>query len=612
LTDTVTPKAPPTRIRVTNEASHRLARRLLKEFVRPHVGRILVSLFCMILVAACTTASAWIMQPVLDRIFIQKSSMHWLWLVAGAVIALSVVKGVATYFQQVLMTTLGQRVIADIQKTLFERVVRADLAYFHKTPSGELVSRFTNDTNLMRYAATQALVGFGRDALSVVGLIGLMIYQDWLLAAVALVALPVIAGPLRRMSRSMRKVSTGVQVEMGRLTVHLSQVFQGARHVKAYGMEAYESDRVATVTERIYALVERSSRVRSASSPLMESLGGVAIGAVILVGGWQVMHGVRTPGAFFSFISAFLLAYAPLKNLAALNVNLQEGLAAAARLFHIIDMEPSIVDAPEAKPLAVTGGAIRFDDVSFAYGEAIRALNHLSLDVPAGLKVALVGPSGAGKSTILNLIPRFYDVTGGRLTIDGMDLRDATLASVRGAIALVSQEVSLFDDTVRANIAYGRPGASDAEIEVAARDAAAHDFILELPQGYDTLVGEQGIRLSGGQRQRIAIARAMLKNAPILLLDEATSALDTESERQIQGALKRLMVGRTSVVIAHRLSTVQDADIIYAIDGGKVVESGTHAELLRRSGVYARLWQMQFADEAEAPPSAASRASALG
>jgi len=377
----------------------------------------------------------------------------------------------------------------------------------------------------------------------------------------------------------------------------LSQTFQGARLVKAYGMEPYEEGRATGLFERVFALVDRANRTRSRAGPMMEALGGAAIAMVILYGGHEVIAAARTPGAFFSFITALLLAYQPVKSLANLNASLQEGLAAAQRVFEVIDIEPTIRDLPGAWPLRIAGGEVRFNDVRFAYANGKTALAGVSLSVPAGKTVALVGSSGAGKSTILNLIPRFYDVAAGTVTIDGMDVRQATLASLRGAIALVSQEVSLFDDTVRANIAYGRFGASEAEIVAAAEAAAADEFIRALPEGYDTQVGEHGIKLSGGQRQRLTIARAMLKNAPILLLDEATSALDTESERQVQAALKALMHGRTTVVIAHRLSTVIDADIIHVIDAGRVAESGTHGELLRQNGIYARLYALQFADQ---------------
>jgi len=424
-----------------------------------------------------------------------------------------------------------------------------------------------------------------------------MFYQDWLLGLVSFFVFPLAIHPIVGIGRRIRRVAANTQAEIGQLTTLLSQTFQGARHVKAYGMEAYEERRAAGLFERLFALIVRAGRTRSRASPMMEALGGAAIAAVILYGGHQVIAGARTPGALFSFITALLLAYQPLKNLANLNASLQEGLAAAERVFEVLDIEPTIRDRPGAKPLCICGGEIRFDSVSFGYASGAVALDNVSLTVPAGGTVALVGPSGAGKSTILNLIPRFFDVGEGSIAIDGQDVRSATLASLRGAIAVVAQEVSLFDDTVRANIAYGRFGASDAEIEAAAVAAAADRFIGELAQGYDTLVGEHGIRLSGGQRQRLAIARAMLKDAPILLLDEATSALDSESERQVQAALRVLMRGRTTLVIAHRLSTVQGADLICIVDRGHIVEIGQHEELLGAGGLYSRLHTMQFADQ---------------
>jgi len=552
----------------------------------------------MLVVAAIQPANAFLMKKLLDDVFVAKGGYGLLYLFSGAAFALAVIKGFADYFQTVLMTTIGQRIVANIQVQLFERLIHADLAYFHHTPTGQLISRFTSDANMLRNAATQTLIGLGRDALTVIGLVGYMFYTDWVLALISFVFFPSAILPIRRVSQRMRKMSKNFQEEMGQFNTLLSQVFQGARHVKAYGMEAHETARAVAITQRIYGLVERVSRLRSAASPVMESLGGMAIAAIILYGGFQVMNGARTTGDFFSFVAALLLAYAPFKSLAGLQVSQQEGLAAAERIFQVMDIEPAIKDRPDARPLVVSGGTIRFEAVRFLYGEHTPALNGIDLEFPAGRKVALVGPSGAGKSTILNLIPRFYDVGSGTVSIDGTDVRDATLASLRGAIGLVSQEISLFDDTVRANIAYGRADASDSEIAAAAKGAAAHEFILGLPQGYDTLVGEHGIRLSGGQRQRLAIARAMLKSAPILLLDEATSALDTESERQIQDALRRLTAGRTSIVIAHRLSTIVDADLIYVIDQGRVAETGSHCDLLARQGRYARLWEMQFSEEA--------------
>jgi subfamily B ATP-binding cassette protein MsbA len=579
-----------------NLRSTALAGRLLRDFMWPHLNRVLLALFLMGLAAGSTAGRAWLMQPVLDRIFVARDGALLL-LIAGGALGFALVKGLADYGESVLMTRIGQRVIADVQIALFSRLMRADLAYFHAHPTGTLIARFTSDAALLRSAAANVIAGIGKDAITVVFLVGVMFYQDWLLALVSFFVFPVAIRPIVNIGRRMRRVTANTQYEIGQFTTLLSQTFQGARHVKAYGMEEYEETRAKRLIERLFALIDRASRTRSRASPMMETLGGVAIAVVILYGGHQVISGARSPGALFSFITALLLAYQPLKSLANLNASLQEGLAAAQRLFEVLDVEPIIRDLPGARPLRIAGGEIRLSNVSFGYAPGAVALDGISLTIPAGRTVALVGPSGAGKSTILNLIPRFFDVAAGEITIDGHDVRSVTIASLRGAIALVAQEVSLFDDTVGANIAYGRFGASTAEIEEAARAAAADDFIGELPQGYDTVVGEHGIRLSGGQRQRIAIARAMLKNAPILLLDEATSALDSESERQVQRALNSLLRGRTTLVIAHRLSTIHNADLICVLDRGRIVETGRHAELLQCNGLYARLYAMQFAEQ---------------
>jgi ATP-binding cassette, subfamily B, bacterial MsbA len=573
-----------------------LVARLVRDFIRPHAKRIVLAFVLMGLAAGSTAGRAWLMQPVLDRIFVAREGSLLL-LIAGGALALALVKGLADYGQAVLMTRVGQRVIADVQIALFARLMRADLAYFHANPTGTLISRFTSDAAQLRGTAASVLAGIGKDAVTVVFLVGVMFYQDWLLALASFFVFPLAIRPIVGIGRRIRRVAANTQAEIGQLTTLLNQTFQGARHVKAYGMEQYEERRAARLIERLFALIDRGTRTRSRASPMMETLGGAAIAVVILYGGHQVISGGRTPGALFSFITALLLAYQPLKSLANLNASLQEGLAAAQRIFEVLDVEPTIRDLPSARPLRIAGGEIRFDNVRFGYVPGAVAIDRISLTIPAGHTVALVGPSGAGKSTILNLIPRFFDVDAGGITIDGQDVRSVTLTSLRGAIALVAQEVSLFDDTVRANIAYGRFGASMDEIEAAARAAAADAFIHELPQGYDTLVGEHGILLSGGQRQRIAIARAMLKNAPILLLDEATSALDSEAERQIQSALTTLIRGRTTLVIAHRLSTVQSADLIYVIDRGVLVEGGRHEELVSRNGLYARLYAMQLSEE---------------
>jgi subfamily B ATP-binding cassette protein MsbA len=454
----------------------------------------------------------------------------------------------------------------------------------------------------MRGAVSSALTSLGKDMMSLIFLIIVMIKQDAELSLIVLVVFPVAIYPLVRISKRMRKVVGNTQQETGLLTALLGQTFQGIRLVKAYSMQSYEATRIGVLIERIFKLTMKASRTQALSSPLMETLGGVAIAIVIVYGGSRVMENQTDPGSFFTFIAAILMAYEPAKRLANLNVSLQAGLAGAERMYQVLDTMPAINEKPDAKDVIIKDGTIVLKGVTFQYNDHARALDNLSIKVPAGKTVALVGPSGAGKSTVFNVIPRFYDVNAGTVTIDGIDVRDMTFSSLHGSIALVSQEVTLFDDTVRANIAYGRTGASDHDIKLAAKSAAAHDFIIDLPQGYDTVVGEQGMKLSGGQRQRLAIARAILKNAPILLLDEATSALDTESERHVQTALDHLLKGRTALVIAHRLSTIVNADLIYVIVAGQVAESGTHDELLKLGGHYANLYNLQFRKEQSEHP----------
>ena len=574
-------------------------RRLLREHVRPHLPELVVAVGAMIVAALATAANAWLMEPVLDKVFLERRA-DLLWIIPGAVVAAALVKSAATYGQSIIMSRYGQRVIAELQAALFARLMAADLQFFHDNPSGTLIARFTNDVQMLRGAITQATTGLIKDAITALCLIGVLFWQDWRLALVTFFVFPLALIPARYLGRRMRRVSTGMQESTGEFAALLDETFQGARQVKAYGTEGLEIVRAGRSIERLRVLATKAAATRAASHPITEGLSSLAIAAVILYGGHQVISGATTPGSFFSFITALLLAYQPIRSLASLNVTLQEGLSAAVRVFAMLDMEPAIRDRPGAVALPRPRGEIVFDAVRFAYPGGVPVFDGLDLRVAPGSTVAFVGPSGGGKSTLLNLIPRFFDVDAGRVAIDGVDVRDATLVSLRAAIALVSQDTALFHDTIRANIAYGRPDATDAEIARAAAVAGAASFVAELPQGYDTVVGARGAKLSGGQRQRIAIARAVLKDAPILLLDEATSALDAETERQVQAALAELKRDRTTLVVAHRLSTIVDADMICVVDRGRIVEQGRHGELLARDGLYARLYAAQ-AESAATP-----------
>jgi subfamily B ATP-binding cassette protein MsbA len=594
--------APIERLLRPNESTGRLVWRILSEYVAPLKGRVVLALAAMVLIAGSQAAIATLMEPIVNWIFVERQH-GWLMPLALAVVGAFAIKGIATYVQAVQMTHVGQRITTQMQKRLFTHLLRLDLPYFQRTPSGTLMSRFVLDMNMMRSGITAALTGIGKDSLMVLFLVAVMFEKDWLLATAVFVIFPVGVLPIIRLGRRMRKVSTNTQEQFGVFSTLLNQTFQGMRMVKAYGLQNYERDRADGLIESLFRIVMKSAKVRSAAHPIMETLGGLGAAIVIAYGGYRVINADMQPGAFFAFMTAMFMAYEPMKRLTALNTNLQEALAAAQRYFAVLEVEPEIAEAPDARPLAVTKGEIAFQDVRFSYDGELAAVDGVDLRAPAGKMVALVGPSGAGKSTLINLIPRFYDVDAGRVTIDGQDVRDVTLASLRQAIALVSQEITLFDDSIAANIGYGRPGADAAAIVEAAKLADAHDFIEALPDGYDTVVGEQGVKLSGGQRQRIAIARAMLKDAPILLLDEATSSLDAESERQVQNALRRLMQHRTTMVIAHRLSTVVNADVIYVLDGGRVVEYGAHAELQAQRGAYARLYALQFAQEGDSEDS---------
>ncbi len=584
-----------------------LVGRLLRERLRGYSAPIAAALFFMAVVAAATAGTAWLIEPALDEVFGARDRVM-LYLIPAAIVALALLGGGAFYLQAILVAWVGERLVADFRSDMYVRLMRADLGFFVNTQTGNLIARFTSDASMLRVGLLRALTGFIRHGLRLAFLIGVMVYQEWLLALIAVVVFPLAYWPIVWIGRRIRRAASIMQARMADLTIRLDESFPAARLIKAYRMEKAEIARAGGAIEQVRKRSYRAARIAAITRPMMEALSGIMVGAVILIGGSMVISGSVTTGEFSSFLAALLLSYQPVKALAGLNNTLQEGLAAAQRVFAVLDIEPEIVDAPGAKPLAIAGGEIRFDRVRFSYNPGVPAVAGVSLVAPPGATIALVGPSGAGKSTLLNLIPRLYEVDEGTIGIDGQNVRDVTLASLRDSIAVVSQEVTLFNDTIRDNIAYGRQDATMDEIAAAAKNAGAHDFIEALPEGYDTQAGELGSRLSGGQRQRIAIARAMLKDAPILLLDEATSSLDSESERAVREALDRLKKGRTTIVIAHRLSTVVGSDTIYVIERGKAVESGSHAELIAAGGAYARQYALQFVDIEDVPEPAMSAA----
>lgn len=566
--------------------------RRLFEIARLHWRRTAIAMVCMLGVAACTAASAYLIKPVLDEIFIDKKS-DMLKILPFLVLMLFLVKGLCSWGQGYLMSYVGNKIVLDLRQQLYDHLQTLSLSFFDRTPTGILMSRITNDVNQVQAAVTTSVTGILKDAISVVGLVGVVFYRDWQLAIIAVIILPFAFFPIVKFGQKLRTISSKSMEAMGDISVILHETIGGNRIVKAFGMEDYEKARFAEENMRSFDYSMKSASVNALSPPLMEFLGGIGIVAIIGYGGYSVIQGVSTPGNFFSFLAALILLYEPVKRLSGMNNTLQQGIAAASRVFDILDTASDIVDKPDAVQLPPIEREIEFRHVYFHYADE-PVLKDIHFRVGAGEVVAIVGVSGAGKTTLVNLIPRFYEVSEGAILIDGMDIRDATIASLRSQIGIVTQQTILFNDTVRNNIAYGDIRKSEKEIIEAARAANALDFISRLPHGLDTEIGEQGMLLSGGERQRICIARALLKNAPILILDEATSSLDSESELEVQKALENLMTGRTTLVIAHRLSTIKNADRIVALADGCVVEEGRHDDLLQTNSEYRRLYELQF------------------
>jgi subfamily B ATP-binding cassette protein MsbA len=583
----------------------------LRPYLWPHE---VLAVACMVGFSGVESAIPFLAKFTFDQVF---TAEHWdaLPFAVVGVLVLALLRGGLGFGASYLTDWIGFRVVTDLRNQLTAHMQRLDLAYFNRRRAGQIVSRVTTDVSLVRGAVTDAVTSIFQDVTRLIALVGVAFYMDWVLAILAVGLFPVAGPPLRYFSKKLRQTSRRTQEGIGRLNALLYENVQGNRVVKAFGQEGYEKARIRDQNERLFELSMHASLLRAL--PLTELLAGVSVAGIIWYGGSSVIGGNRTQGAFLGFIITLFLLYEPFKRLVRTNYTIQQGLAGADRVFEVLDTTLQVVDRRGAVELRGVREAIEFQDVSFAYDSREPVLRHINLRIPVGQVVALVGMSGGGKSTLADLIPRFYDVTGGRITIDGTDIRDLTIRSLREHIAVVTQFTFLFNDSIRSNIAYGDPTRSLDEIVAAARAANAHHFIVELPGGYDTPIGDLGVRLSGGQRQRLAIARALLKNAPILILDEATSALDTESEGLVQEALERLMANRTTLVVAHRLSTVRRADRIVVLLRGEIVESGTHEELLARGAEYRKLYELQFRDvdaaELAAPPeNGAAGAETLG
>lgn len=582
-----------TTMKFFQEITARERHRKILGLIRNHWGKLAIAMVCMALISGSTATLAFLIKNILDDIFIAQNG-GMLKLVTIVVLGVSLVRGVAILAKEYFMNYVGQSIITSLRNELYGSIQDLSLSFFQKERTGVLMSRITNDVTLIQSMVSTSVTAAIEHVFTIAGLTGVILYRDWKLAVVALVVVPVAFYPIVKLGRRVRKVSTGTQESVGELNTFLHETFAGAKIIKAFGREEYEKQRFFKKSWDLFRFEMKKVKAKALSSPVTDICGGFGIAAVVWYGGHSVIQGHSTTGNFISFLTAVMLLYEPLKKLSKLNNTVQEGMAALDRVFEIIEVEPEIKDRDGAVELACSAHRVSFENMTFSYGED-PVLKDICLTAEPGEVIALVGMSGGGKSTFINLIPRFYDVTEGRISIDGTDIRDVTIASLRSHIAMVTQDAILFNESIRDNIAYGNSDASWEDIVAASKAAYAYKFIMSLPDGFDTRIGELGSRLSGGEKQRLCIARALLKDAPILLLDEATSALDTEAEKVVQDALENLMKGRTTFVIAHRLSTIQHADRILVVSKGEIVEEGRHDVLLAKGGEYARLHAMQFA-----------------
>ena len=570
----------------------------LMNYIRPYVKHLAFAIVCIVLAAAANLYVPWIIKDMIDKVLMERD-MAMLNLIAGGIIVVFFFRGIFYYGQSYLVSFVGQRVVIDIREALFEKFQRMPLAYFDRHQTGEIMSYVTNDVQALQNALVDKLIELVTESSVLVGSIVLMFYLDWKLTFITLITVPLVGQAMNIFGKKLKRSGIVIQERLADINSLLQESISAVRVVKSFVRERYEIERFHRQNELNFQAEMKNVQLTSLLTPTVEFLAAITVTFILWIGGYEVVQGDLTAGALVAFLTYAVNLANPVKRISRIYGTVQRAMAAADRVFDVIDMEEMIHDKEDAVPLPKIEGRVAVKDVSFSYKEGAPALSHVSLEASPGQLVAFVGPSGAGKSTIANLIPRFYEVDEGVIEIDGHDVRDVTLNSLREQIGIVPQETMLFSSSVRENIRYGRLEATDEEVEEAARAANAEEFILQLPQGYETKIGERGLNLSGGQRQRIAIARAILKNPRILILDEATSALDTESEKIVQAALDKLMVGRTSFAIAHRLSTIFNADCIYVIDGGHIVEQGTHAELLAAGGLYSTLYNIQFRGEGE-------------